>query len=464
MSFLRRHAIDTRPLRHSAYRRLFIGHSVSSLGLQFTAVAVPVQMYAITSSSLWVGLLGIAGLVPLVAFALWGGAVADRMDRRVVLLTASLLMWLATIVLFGLTAAGLMTPALLLVMTAVQSMGYGVSAATRGAIIPRLIPTAEIPAANALGTTAMNISMTAGPLLAGLLVAGGQFAAAYAVDAVAFSLALWAAFRLPSLRPGMAAGPSAGAPGGADSGVPAGEGAGGPAGEGAGGPAGEGADGSAPPPPSPPARAERPRAAGWRDIRAGLAYIAATPVLWLSFVIDIAAMVLALPRALFPQVADERFGPGSIGLLYAAIAIGSVVAGLTSGWVSRVRRQGFALVAAVVVWGLAVGAAGLAPVLWLAVLLLAVGGAADLVSAVYRQTILQTYAPDELRGRMQGVFFAVVAGGPRLGDLRAGVTAAIVGPTVAWVGGGVATAVVAIVLAVAFPALVRYYPSSREIR
>src|SRR5690606_38235501 len=156
----------------------------------------------------------------------------------------------------------------------------------------------------------------------------------------------------------------------------------------------------------------------------GLAYIAATPVLWLSFAIDIAAMVLALPRALFPEVADERFGPGSIGILYAAIAIGSVVPGLTSGWVSRVRRQGLALIVAVVVWGLAVGGAGLAAVLWLTVLLLAVGGAADLISAVSRQTILQTYAPDELQGRMQGVFFAVVAGGPRLGDLRAGATAA----------------------------------------
>jgi MFS family permease len=408
-------------LRHPPYRRLFLGQAVANLGLQFTAVAVPVQMYALTGSSLWVGLLGIAGLVPLVAFALWGGAVADVMDRRVLLLVASLMMWSATIVLFGLTAAGLITPVLLLVLTAVQSMGFGVSAATRGAIIPRLIPAAELAAANALNTTAFNIAMTAGPLLAGLLVADARFAAAYAVDAAAFSVAFWAAFRLPAL------------------------------------------------PPIRSGAADRPegattRPSRWRDIRDGLAYIAATPVLWLSFVIDIAAMVLALPRALFPEVADERFGPGSIGILYAAIAIGSVVAGLTSGWVSRVRRQGLALVIAVVAWGLAVGAAGLAPVLWLAVLLLALGGAADLISAVYRQTILQTYAPDELQGRMQGVFYAVVAGGPRLGDLRAGATAALVGPTVAWVGGGLAAAVVAVALAVAFPALTRYYPSPHPTR
>jgi MFS family permease len=179
-------------------------------------------------------------------------------------------------------------------------------------------------------------------------------------------------------------------------------------------------------------------------------------VLLLSFAIDIAAMVLAMPRSLFPEVAEENFGPRSIGWLYAAISIGSVLAGLTSGWIGRVRRQGVALVLAVVAWGLAVAGAGLAGSLWLAVLLLALGGAADLISAVYRQSILQTYAPDGMQGRLQGVFIAVVAGGPRLGDLRAGAMAAVVGPTVAWVSGGIAAAVVAAALAVAFPALLRY--------
>ncbi len=434
--FLRRHAIDTRPLRHRPYRRVFVGQSVAALGIQFTAVAVPVQMFAISRSSLWVGLLGVAGLVPLVVFALWGGAIADAMDRRKLLIAASLLMWGATLVLFVLAVSGLTTPAALLVLTAVQSMGFGVSAASRGAIIPRIIPPGELASANALNTTAFNISMTVGPLLAGLLVKDYHFAAAYAVDAVAFTVSLWASFRLPPLSPlpspaEQATAPQIGTvlePVRAEAGEPGEE------------------------------LAVRPqrRSAGWREIRAGLSYIVSTPVLWLSFAIDIAAMVFALPRALFPQMAEERFGPGSLGLLYAAIAIGSMLAGLTSGWIARVRRQGLALVVAVVAWGLAVGAAGLAPVLWLAVLLLAVGGAADLVSAVYRQTILQAYAPDELQGRMQGIFYAVVAGGPRLGDLRAGLTAAFVGPTVAWVGGGVAAAVVAVVLAIAFPALVRY--------
>jgi MFS family permease len=434
LEFLRRHAIDTRPLRHVPYRRLFVGWSVSSFGLQFTAVAVPVQMYEITRSSLWVGLLGIAALVPLVVFSLWGGALADAVDRRRLLLGASLLMWLSTLLLLMLTTFGLVSPVLLLVLTTIQNIGFAVSSPTRGAIIPRLVERREIAAANALGTTAFGLAMAAGPLAAGLLVARDLFAAAYAVDAVAFTLVLWATWRLPALLPHPVEDRQALAEeelneATAASGV----------------------------------TTVVNRGAGWREVREGLRFIAGAQVLWLSFAIDIAAMVLAMPRALFPEAAEERFGAGSIGWLFAAIAIGSLLAGLSSGWISRIHRQGVALVIAVVVWGLAVAASGLARSLWLAVLLLAVGGAADLVSSVYRQTILQTYAPDGFQGRLQGVFIAVVAGGPRLGDLRAGLTAAIVGPTVAWAGGGLASAVVAVVLCALFPALLRYTPRLRKV-
>jgi MFS family permease len=434
LEFLRRHAIDTRPLRHVPYRRLFVGWSVSSFGLQFTAVAVPVQMYEITRSSLWVGLLGIAALVPLVVFSLWGGALADAVDRRRLLLGASLLMWLSTLLLLMLTSFGLVSPVLLLVLTTIQNIGFAVSSPTRGAIIPRLVERHEIAAANALGTTAFGLAMAAGPLAAGLLVARDLFAAAYAVDAVAFTLVLWATWRLPALLPHPVEDRKALAEeelneATAASGV----------------------------------TTVVNRGAGWREVREGLRFIAGAQVLWLSFAIDIAAMVLAMPRALFPEAAEERFGAGSIGWLFAAIAIGSLLAGLSSGWISRIHRQGVALVIAVVVWGLAVAASGLARSLWLAVLLLAVGGAADLVSSVYRQTILQTYAPDGFQGRLQGVFIAVVAGGPRLGDLRAGLTAAIVGPTVAWAGGGLASAVVAVVLCALFPALLRYTPRLRKV-
>ncbi len=403
---LARIAIDVKPLRHPAYRRMFIGNTTSFFGSQLTAVAVQVQMYQMTSSSFWVGLIGMAGLAPLLVFALWGGALADVLDRRRLLLASSTLMWLVTLCLLAQSALGAGSPVLLLGLVALQSAAVAVTMPTRQAIVPRIVPRAEIAQANTLSFTSSNVATVAGPLVAGVLIASASVAWAYAVDALTFTLAMWAAMRLPHLPPEKDAGR---------------------------------------------------RKGGWADVLFGLRYLATTPVLLLSFAVDIVAMVLAMPRALFPEAAASRFGgDAAIGWLYAAIAIGSVAAGLTSGWIARVRRQGLALISAVVGWGLAVAAAGLARQLWLAVLLLGAAGAADLVSAVYRQTMLQTYAPDELGGRMQGVFTAVVAGGPRLGDLRAGATAAIAGATVSWVGGGVAAAVVAVALAVIFPALARY--------
>lgn len=402
----RRVAIDTRPLRHPAYRRMFIGSATSFFGSQFTAVAVPVQMYALTGSNGWVGLLGVAGLVPLLVFALWGGALADLLDRRRLLLVSSSVMWTVTLALAIQSFLRVDSPGLLLALVAFQSAAVAVSMPTRSAIIARIVPAGELAQANTLNFTMSNAATVAGPLVAGLIIAKADISWAYVVDALTFTVAMWAALRLPAL---------------------------------------------------PPARGREARSSGWADVIFGLRYLATTPVLLLSFAVDIVAMVLAMPRALFPATADTYFGgKGAVGLLYAAIAIGSVAAGVTSGWVARVRRQGVALIIAVIAWGIAVAAAGLAHHLWLAVILLAVGGAADLVSAVYRQTMLQTYAPDELRGRMQGVFTAVVAGGPRLGDLRAGFTADKWGTTASWVGGGIAASIVAVLLGVAFPALRRY--------
>ncbi|GAA5197829.1 MFS transporter [Rugosimonospora acidiphila] len=401
----RRFAIDIRPLRHPAYRRVFIGNATSFFGTQFTAVAVPVQMYALTKSTLWVGYLGLAGLIPLLIFALWGGALADAVDRRRLLFVSSVLMWICTLGLLVQAVLGVGSGTLLLVLVAAQSAAVAVSSPTRSAIIPRIVDKDEVPQANTLNYTASTAASVAGPLVAAVLIEY-NVAWAYGVDALTFTVALWAAFRLPTLAPTE------------DGGV-----------------------------------VSRGRLS---DVMFGLRYLAKTPVLLMSFAVDIVAMVLAQPRALFPAISAQRFHGGGIGWLYASIALGSVIAGLTSGWVARVRRQGIALVFAVVVWGLAVAAAGLAHSLWLCVLLLAVGGAADLVSAIYRQTMLQTYAPDQLRGRMQGVFTAVVVGGPRLGDLRAGATAVPLGLGAAWVGGGLACSVVAIVLAVVFPSLLRY--------
>jgi MFS family permease len=400
---------------------MWLGNAVSFFGYQFTAVAVPVQMFALTRSSAWVGLLGVAALVPLLVFGLWGGAAADVLDRRRLLLAGSALAWLSTGGLLLQAALGVDRPALLLALVAVQSAGFAISSPTRQAIIPRLVPPDLVPAANTLGYTTSTAGGVFGPLAAGLVLAtwatGTGTTVAYAVDAVLFTVSMWATWRLPPIPPVAVE-----------------------------------QDGSSPKP-----------SAGLRGIADGLRYLATAPVLLLSFGIDMIAMVLAMPRALFPEVAAERFGGGSaVGWLFSAIAIGSVLGGLTSGWIGRVRRQGVALVIAVVGWGVAIGFAGLADQLWLMVALLAVAGAADLVSAVYRQSILQTYAPDRLRGRLQGVHSVVVVGGPRLGDLRAGSTAALVGPTTAWAAGGFVAAGLAVVLALASPGLVRYRPEHRD--
>ncbi len=402
-AWLLRSAIDVTPLQHEHFRRIFLGNAVATIGLQLTAVAVPVQVYALHRSTWEVGLVGAVGLVPLIVFGLWGGAIADAMDRRRLLLISSVLLWLCTVGLLLESLSGPGTLGLLLALTAVQSGAFAVASSTRGAIIPRVLPAGAVPAGNTLEFTAMVLGGVIGPLIAGLVLARWSYAAAYEIDAALFSFALYAALRLPLLEP-----------------------------------LGEKV------------------AADWRAVTDGLAYIATQPVLALSFAVDITAMVLAMPKALFPAAAVTSFGGGAAaGWLFAAIPIGSVVAGLWSGWIGRIRRQGVVLVLAVVGWGLAVAASGLAGSLWVAVALLALAGAADLVSGVFRQTILQTHAPDAMRGRLQGVFLVVVAGGPRLGDLRAGGLASLVGVTASWTAGGVACAVL-VLLALLSPSLRRY--------
>jgi MFS family permease len=406
----RRAAIDTRPLRLPAFRRLWIGQAVSFTGFQLTSVAISVQVYDLTKSSLWVGLLGPANLIPLIVFGLWGGAVADAMDRRRLLVIASLVTWTSTLGLLAQAILHADSVWLIIGLVVVQSVGFAVSSPTRSAVIPRLLSRALVPAANTLNFTASQVATFVGPVLAGVVIGHGGYAVAYGIDALLFTVGLYAALRLPSL---------------------------------------------------PPIGGEI-RRPGMRSVVEGLRFLLTRPVLMMSFVVDIIAMGVGMPRALFPEVAETRFGgETAVGWLVAAIAIGAVAGGLASGWIGRIQRQGIALIAVIVVWGLGIAAAGLAGSLWLAVLLLAVAGAADLVSAVFRQTILQTYAPDEMRGRLQGVFTVVVAGGPRLGDLRAGVTASVVGATASWTGGGLVCVVLVVVIGLAVPSFRRYTATTR---
>ena len=353
------------------------------------------------------GFVGLAGLVPIVIFGLYGGAIADAVDRRTLYFWSSIATWLVTLALLGQTLLDLRSVWLILALVVVQSATFAIASSTRGAIIPRIVPLELVSAANTLNFTVGNIGQVLGPIFAGLLVGLSHgFAYAYGIDAVLFTAALYTALRLPPFPPDHAV--------------------------------------------------ERP---GLRAVGDGLRFIAARPVLVMSFLVDIAAMVLAMPRSLFPAVAAERFH-GSVGLLYAAIPIGAVLAGLASGWIGRVGRQGVVLAFAIVGWGACVAISGSAHALWLVVVLLAFAGAADLISAVFRQTILQTYAPDEMRGRMQGVFIAVVAGGPRLGDVRAGAMAAVTSTAFSWTVGGAVCAVVVLIAGFAVRPFWRYDSSA----
>ncbi|WSQ14449.1 MFS transporter [Streptomyces sp. NBC_01231] len=405
----RRWAMDTRPLRIPAYRRLWSSTIVTAVGSQLTAVAVPKQIYDITGSSAWVGAASLAGLLPLIVFALWGGAVADTMDRRKLLLitnsgiaVTSVLFWLQAV-------SGLDSVAVLMVLLAVQQAFWGLNAPARNASIARLVPEDQLPAASALGSTVMQTGQVVGPLLAGVLIPVIGLPELYLVDALALCVTVWAVYRLPSL---------------------------------------------------PPLASASARRAGVREIVAGFRYISAHKVLLLSFLADIIAMVFGMPRALFPQLASQTYAPYgeglALGLLFAAIPIGAVVGGLFSGTFSRARRHGWMVIGAVVAWGAAITGFGLSDSLWLAVVFLAVAGVADMVSMVFRGAILLSAATDEMRGRMQGVFTVVVAGGPRLADVLHGTAGSAFGARTAVVGGGLLVMAVMLSLAFAIPALRRY--------
>ncbi|OKI02060.1 MFS transporter permease [Streptomyces sp. CB02923] len=401
---LRGAALDTRPLSVPAYRRLLAGQALSFVGTMITEVTVPLEVYRLTRSSLYVGLTGLAGLVPLIVFGLYGGAIADRVDRRRLYFGAATVTWAVTLGLLAQALLDIGSVGLLMLLVAVQTASFAVSSAARGAIIPRVVPAGLVPAANTLNFTAGNLASVAGPLMAGALVGLPHgFAWAYAADAVLFTALLHSTLRLPPI----------------------------------------------------PATAQPARRGGVRMVWEGLRFIASRPVLWMSFAVDIAAMVLAMPTALFPEAAATRFHGGA-GLLYCAIAIGSIAAAAFSGWIGTVRRQGRALLFAVGAWTVAIALAGTTDSLWIAVGLLICAGAADLVSAVYRQTILQTCAPDEMRGRLQGVFTVVVAGGPRLADLRAGAMASATGLTLAWSGGALVCLVLVAAAALAVRPFWRY--------
>jgi MFS family permease len=411
--------IDTRPLRHPAYRRLWTSNVVTSVGSQLTAVAVPKQIYDITGSSTWIGIASFAALAPLVVFGLWGGAVADAIDRRRLLLGTNVGIAVTSIAFWAQAAAGLHSVWPLIVLLAAQQGLFGVNSAARGSAIPRLVPAQELPAANSLGATVMLAGALFGPMVAGALIPVVGLPTLYLLDAVGLTATLWAVYRLPPLPPL----PPAGA---------------------AGGP-GQGARAAA-------------RRSGWAQVTDGFRFVAANRLLLNSFVVDLIAMVFGMPRALFPQLAATAYAGNhlALGLLFAAMPAGALIGGLLSGTFTRVRRHGAMTIGAVAVWGLAMLGLGLSGSLLWACAFLALGGGADFVSMVFRSSILQSAAPDQMRGRMQGVFTVVVAGGPRLADLVHGLAGATLGTRPAIAGGGLAVVLAVVILATLSPEYRRY--------
>ena len=402
-------AIDTRPLKVVAFRRLWLSTVVTAVGSQLTAVAVPKQVYDLTGSSGWVGVSAGVALVPLLVFGLYGGAIADVVDRRKLLVVTNTGIAVTSVLLWVQAALHVDSVWLVIALLGLQQVFFAANAPARTASVARLVPADQIPAATALSSTVMMFGGVFGPMLAGALMPVVGLSTLYLADAIALTLTIWAVWKLPPLPP----------------------------------------------------LSGTTRRAGLRDVVDGFKYLAVQKILLASFLLDIIAMVFGMPRALFPEMAENTFGDPAggglaLGLLFAAIPLGAMLCGLTSGWTSRVTRHGVGVVLAVVAWGVAMIGFGLSHALWLAVVFLAIGGAADMVSMVFRSAILQSAATDEMRGRMQGVFIVVVAGGPRLADLLHGTTGALIGPGTATALGGVLVVVATALAVLALPAIRRY--------
>jgi MFS family permease len=417
--------VDLTPLRTSrSYRHLWAGGALSGIANSLSSVAIGLQVYELTGSTLAVGVVGFAALVPLVLAGLYGGSIVDAYDRKRVLLVTIAGSTAVGVTLAVLAFTGTARVGVLYALVAIQSGLFAVHTPARSAVIPRLVTERLIPSAAALGSLAMGISLAFGPILAGVMVDLGGYGLAYAVEVALFVSTAVFLLTLPSL-------------------LPEGE----------------------------------KRRAGIRSVLDGLAFLRSRPTLGMTFVADIIAMVLAMPRVLFPAIAAVLIGGGAstVGILGSAIAVGSFLGGVFSGRLGRIERQGRAIVVAVAFWGVLIAAFGAvmmaAPgppgsgrphwLLWPSAGILALAGAADTVSAVFRTTILQVATPDAYRGRLQGMFTVVVAGGPHLGSLFLGWVASQTGEAPAAVIGGIACTVLVVIVALRQRGLLAYDASRR---
>jgi MFS family permease len=399
---------DLSPLRSSpAFRRLWAGTTASSVGGALTSFAVGLQVYDITRSTVAVGLIGLAIMVPLLAVGLVGGTLIDTADKRVLILVCTCGTMAVSAALAAQAYLQLRWVWLLYLLVAFQSGFSAVNAPARNALTPALLSARELPAGLALQRLTFQITITAGPALAGLIVAAPHLglAGCYLIDTASFTAALYGTGRLPPMR----------------------------------------ASGSR----------QGTRLAA---VAAGISFIGRTPVLAGAFIADLNATFFGLPTSLFQAINAARFGgdPRTLGLFTTAIGAGGLVSALLSGPLKHVSRQGLAMLAAVSVWGAGFAVFAVAHSLWLTLLALAVAGAADTVTVVVRGTIVATVTPRELRGRVMAADFVVGAGGGQLGSLEAGALGSLTSPTISALSGGLVTVLGAVAIGAALPAFRRY--------
>ncbi|MET9339032.1 MFS transporter [Nonomuraea sp. NPDC003804] len=398
--------LDISPLRTSpAFRRLWIGTAAIRFSGQMAVVAVLYQVWELTHNPLWTGAIGVATAVPTTVLGLFGGTIADTFDRRPVVLLTSLGAIVAAALLAVQAIAGIGSAPLVLALVAVQTSCTALGWASRRAFIPTLLPKSQVSAGVALDLLAFQVAMLGGPALAGVLLATWGPTWVYAVDALAILLSLYGVARLPSMRP-------------------------------------EG--GSA--------------RAGLRATGAGVVFLWRRPALRGVLAADLAATVLAIPVALFPIINQERFGgdPHTLGLFLTAVAVGGTASAMLSGAVTNATRPGAVMLGAVGIWGLAMAGFGLFDSLAGTLICLAIAGAADNVSVTSGGTLVQLETPDGFRGRINSAQYAVGAGGPGIGDARAGLVASLTSASAAAISGGLACVLAVAVIAVTHPAMRRW--------
>ena len=403
-AWLRLATVDITPLRrHRDFRLLYVGRFVSLFGNQITVVAVPYQVYVLTHNTALVGLLGVIELAALLGFALLGGALADARDRRIMVLLSEAGLMAGSLILFSNALLANPVTWLVFVIVSLQGALDAMQTPSLSAMVPRLVDRDEITAALALNSMRSTTGMIAGPALAGVIIAVAGLPVAYAVDVGTFVVGLTCLVLMRAVPP--------------------------------------------------PADAARP---SLRRIVEGLRYARSRPELMGTYIVDIIAMFFGMPIALFPAIATGLGGPKVLGLLYAAIAVGSFLFSATSGWTKRVHRHGLAVIVAATLWGFAIIAFGFAPTLPVALLCLVAGGAADMMSGIFRQTLWNQTIPDSLRGRLASIEQISYSGGPLLGNFRAGLLGNLVSIRFSIVSGGVMCVAACVVAAVLLPGLRTY--------